>query len=104
MTVHPTAILHTILDWLRAGYPEGVPQEDYVALLAVLRHKLTDDEVRHVVAEVTRDRSRGDAIEQDEIGDAIARLAHEHPGDEDVARVRGRLAAGGWPLADPAQV
>ena len=32
-----TSLLHSILDWLRAGYPEGVPGPDRVPLLALLR-------------------------------------------------------------------
>ncbi len=35
----------TILHWLRAGYPDGVPQGDYVALLGVLRRSLTPVEL-----------------------------------------------------------
>ena len=29
--------------------------------------------------------------------------SHAQPSDADVARVRARLAAGGWPLAKPAE-
>jgi Protein of unknown function (DUF3349) len=36
----------SILNWLRAGYPEGVPGPDRVPLLALLRSTpLTDDEI-----------------------------------------------------------
>ena len=31
-----------IVNWLRAGYPEGVPGTDYIPLFAVLRHQLTE--------------------------------------------------------------
>ncbi len=41
-----------VLDWLRAGYPSGVPQQDYVVLLGLLRRKLTDTEVREIAAEI----------------------------------------------------
>jgi len=30
------------------GYPSGVPEHDYIALLALLRRCLTDDEVAEV--------------------------------------------------------
>ena len=33
------------------------------------------------------------------IRDAIAGVTHETPLDADIARVSGRPAAGGWPLA-----
>ena len=37
-------VLQSIVDYLRAGYPEGVPEQDYVPLFALLRRKLSDDE------------------------------------------------------------
>ena len=30
-----------IVEWLRAGYPEGVPEQDYQPLLALLSKQLT---------------------------------------------------------------
>jgi hypothetical protein len=87
------------LGWLRGGYPEGVPREDYVALLAVLRHKLTEAEVREVAAAITAERDSGEPIEAAEIEAAISELSLQESSDEDVARVQARLAAGGWTLA-----
>ncbi|ATL72386.1 DUF3349 domain-containing protein [Nocardia terpenica] len=95
---HP---LGKVLGWLKAGYPQGIPQSDYVALLAVLHRRLTDFEVRSIVAELVRERAGGDRIDRDEIEAAIARVAKEQPGEDDIARVASRLAAGGWPLATP---
>ena len=43
-----------ILDWLREGYPAGVPPKDYIPLLALLRRRLTEDEVREIAHEVGR--------------------------------------------------
>jgi hypothetical protein len=57
-----TPVLSRVIEWLRAGYPEGVPEHDYIPLFALLGSQLTN---------------------------------------EDVNRVRSRLAAGGWPLARP---
>ncbi len=51
----PSDIVRRVLDWLRAGYPQGVPHEDYVVLLGVLRHRLTEDEVRAVAAIVAHE-------------------------------------------------
>jgi len=48
--VTTTSLLTSILNWLRAGYPEGVPGSDRVPLLALLQATpLTDDQVRQVV-------------------------------------------------------
>lgn len=89
-----------ILDWLRAGYPRGVPQQDYIALLGVLQRHLTDDEVVHVARALL---AQTDGRDVDE--DLIRARIHEHvkgaPTDEDVRRVAAHLAAGGWPLAGP---
>ncbi|MCX5041742.1 DUF3349 domain-containing protein [Aldersonia sp. NBC_00410] len=92
--------LSAALNWLRGGYPEGVPREDYVALLAVLRHKLTDVEVREVAAALTAERENGEPIDPEEIEATIAELSLQEPCEEDVARVQARLAAGGWVLAE----
>jgi Protein of unknown function (DUF3349) len=47
-----TDVLTRIVAFLRAGYPEGVPARDYIPLLALLRRRLTDDEVVAVAAEL----------------------------------------------------
>jgi hypothetical protein len=39
------SVLSAIVDFLRVGYPEGVPQQDYIPLLALLRRQLSDEEV-----------------------------------------------------------
>jgi hypothetical protein len=91
-------LLSSIIDWLRAGYPEGVPRTDYVPLFALLASQLTDDEVKAIAEELA---DVGDPASSQEIRDAIAAVTQEDARDTDVARVRSRLAAGGWPLASP---
>ena len=88
--------LSSVIDWLRAGYPEGVPDVDYVPLFALLGSQLTDADINAVTDELA---ATGDPATAQGIRDAIARASNEKPLDVDVARVRARLAAGGWPLA-----
>jgi hypothetical protein len=90
------------LEWMRAGYPTGVPRQDYVALLGLLRRKLTDDEV-HKIARDLADQARpnGDTITTEVIEQMINDAVLQQASPEDIARVSARLAAGGWPLADP---
>ena len=38
-------VLSKIIEWLRAGYPEGVPEHDYIPLFALLGSQLTNEEV-----------------------------------------------------------
>lgn len=95
MTENPfTRILH----WLRAGYPEGVPSNDYVALLGILHRELTEVEVEELVRQLRVDGDPENAPSEDEVRQAIQRRIHEVPTAEDVKRVQARLAAGGWPL------
>jgi hypothetical protein len=90
------------VDWLRAGYPAGVPRQDYVALLGLLRRKLTEVEV-HKIAQALADQSQqtSDPISTQDIEDMINDEVLQHASPEDVARVSSHLAAGGWPLVDP---
>jgi Protein of unknown function (DUF3349) len=98
-----TTLLHSILDWLRAGYPEGVPGPDRVPLLALLRATpLTEDQVKEVVRNLTADGSTAledGSIADDEIGAFIKDVTHHDAGPENVQRVAAKLAAAGWPLA-----
>ncbi|WP_405178503.1 DUF3349 domain-containing protein [Nocardia sp. NBC_01377] len=92
-------MLDRIIGWLRAGYPQGIPTSDYVALFAVLHRDLTDYEVVAIAGELVRDNPDS-TIGHDDIEAAIARFAKEQPDPNDVARVASHLAAGGWPLAN----
>lgn len=88
------------VDWLRAGYPAGVPRQDYVVLLGLLRRKLTDHEVREIAAELAGLARQGEEITTADIEKLINDATLDEAADADVARVSARLAAGGWPLAD----
>lgn len=100
-----TKFLAKIVAWISAGYPEGVPGPDRVPLLALLRRRLTDDEVKAVVAELTAPAEFGDptanGIDRVDIGVLITQITDDLPSPDDVERVRERLAAQGWPLDDP---
>jgi hypothetical protein len=90
--------LNRIIEWLRAGYPEGVPEVDYIPLFALLGSQLTEAEVVAVADELANET---DPASADAIRHAIASVTNGQPHESDVARVKARLAAGGWPLAKP---
>ena len=99
-----TPLLGRILDWLRAGYPEGVPGPDRVPLLALLRNTpLTEDQIKDVVRAITEGHSGPEHsdcdITKDEIESFISDVTHHDGGPENVQRVAAKLAAVGWPLA-----
>jgi Protein of unknown function (DUF3349) len=101
--VTTTSLFHSILHWLRAGYPEGVPGPDRVPLLALLRATpLTEDQVKEVVRNLTDGNAGALAdgeITQDEIAEFISDVTNHDAGPENVQRVAAKLAAAGWPLA-----
>jgi hypothetical protein len=89
-------MLQSVVNFLRAGYPEGVPEHDYQPLLALLRRQLSVEEVRQVADELC---ASGDPTTAEAIRRAIESVIQAEAGAQDVARVRAHLAAGGWPLA-----
>jgi hypothetical protein len=78
-----------------------VPEQDYVPLFALLRRRLTDEEVEQVADALIADdcAASGQALR-----DAISGVTREEPRVEDVARVRAHLSRAGWPLADPGRL
>ena len=91
-------LLSKIVAWLRAGYPEGVPEHDYIPLFALLGSQLTNHEVTLIADELTLSSAPESA---EAIKKAIADVTHTTPNEADINRVRSHLAAGGWPLATP---
>ncbi|MGQ4615729.1 DUF3349 domain-containing protein [Nocardia sp. R7R-8] len=90
------SILSQILDWLRAGYPEGVPPKDYFPLLALLKKSLSDDELHQVIGHLLAERP--DTVDRAHVEAAIIMVTHNQPSEEELRQVAARLAAGGWPL------
>ena len=88
--------LTSVVSWLRAGYPEGIPPTDYFPVLALLSRRLSNDEVKVVASDLMQ---RGD-FDHVDIGVLITQLTDELPSPVDIERVRERLAAKGWPLDD----
>lgn len=88
--------LARIVAWITAGYPEGVPGPDRVPLLALLRRRLTDEEVA-AVAHTLADRGEFDHVD---IAVMITSITDDMPAPADIERVRARLAARSWPLDD----
>jgi hypothetical protein len=90
----PPGRLRSVLDWLREGYPAGVPPKDYIPLLALLRRRLTEQEVREIAAGIA---SR-EGADHGEIGVRITKITDALPSDDDVARVEAHLLEHhGWP-------
>jgi hypothetical protein len=93
--------IEKILEWLKAGYPQGIPREDYPPVLSLLRRNLTEDDIESIADELALD-SVSNGVEPI-TGDQIRDMVHDHvfqqSTPDDIRRVSAMLAAGGWPLA-----
>lgn len=87
-----------VLNWLHEGYPEGVPQKDYFALLALLKRSLTEEEVVKAAQSVLK-TTDSDAVTEGQIRDAVHAVTAKEPNSEEIHQVASRLASVGWPLA-----
>lgn len=95
--------LAAMVAWLRAGYPDGVPEQDYQPLFALLRRQLSDEEVKAVAKQLIRGaRKVGDdtAISRVDLGVLISKYINGVPAHADLQRVQARLEKKGWPLQD----
>ena len=89
------ARLRGVMDWLLEGYPSGVPPKDYIPLVALLRRRLSDAEVREIADEI----AALDNGSRTDIGVSITRMTDAVPSEEDVARVEEHLnRVHQWPL------
>jgi Protein of unknown function (DUF3349) len=87
-----------VVAFVRAGYPQGVPDTDYIPLLALLRRRLSDDEVAAVATQLAAHWEIN--IDAADIGVAINKITDEMPSPADTDRVRRRLEAAGWQVSD----
>jgi hypothetical protein len=89
-------LLNRVVAWLREGYPAGVPAQDYVALLALLRRRLTDEEVALIAAELADEGMLPDTAD---IAVSITKVTDEVPSEADIERVKDHLAFRGFPTS-----
>jgi len=87
------------VNWIRAGYPEGIPATDFPPLLALLVRSLDERQVTDVVLRLARDHDLDVPLTEDNIGEAISKATDEKPTSEKINQVAARLASAGWPLA-----
>lgn len=95
-------ILQKVLDWLHAGYPQGVPQQDYYPLLAFLARSLKPDEVSEVVNALETEAHAGHQTTTEDVRVAIEAVTKSPALGEDVQRIAGQLRGLGWTL-EPAR-
>jgi len=96
--VDPSPIAQA-LRWLGAGYPEGIPAQDRVPILALLRRRLTDAEVQEVCEAVAAQSGADPQISLVDAQVLMMKVLGELPGEDDVERVRARLEESGITLS-----
>ncbi|MGV9712239.1 DUF3349 domain-containing protein [Gordonia sp. NPDC003424] len=97
------AKFESVLNWLRAGFPDGVPPKDYFPLLAVLARTLDEEQITKAILPLVTEHGN-EPVTAERINDAIAQVTNEAPNPEEINQVASRLAAVGWPLASAATV
>jgi hypothetical protein len=85
-----SGVIPRIVAFFRKGYPAAAPAVGYIPLLALLRRRVTDDEILAIVARLVAG-GRG-SVDTADVGVEITRITDEMPSPDDVARVQQRLA------------
>jgi hypothetical protein len=88
-------VLQSILARVRKGYPEGVPPQDYIPLLALLKRRLSEEEIHDLAVELIATSPDRDEAQR-QIQHAIEAVTSSPASDADVERVLERLRAVGY--------
>lgn len=95
------AILEKVVGWLRAGYPNGVPEVDYIPLFALLSRRLTAEEVQQVIDELVQEGRLNETVSLDMVRKAITAVTEQPALQSDVERIQEKLASVGWVIPVP---
>lgn len=83
--------ISSIVAFVRAGYPNGMPATGHVPLVALSRRRITDDDIADIASKLIM---RGLwKINSADVGVEITRITNEMPSPEDVKRVQRHLDA-----------
>ncbi|APT83965.1 DUF3349 domain-containing protein [Corynebacterium aquilae] len=87
-------VIARFLDWLREGYPQGVPEADACAITYVLKRHLNDEDLRAISKAIIEDRGLSQAAEasDEEIREFIEKFEMQTPEEADIERIHAILA------------
>src|ERR1700722_11180208 len=89
----------SVTAFFRAGYAKGPPPPAQIAILALLRQRVTDDEIAAIASKLI---ARGRRLTAD-IGVEITRITDEMPSLDDLTRVQHQIASIGRSDESPDQ-
>ncbi len=94
------SIISRVIDWLSVGYPKDVPVQDRAAVMAILKMRLTDEQLQEVVRQLMQSRAaRGEAYVSDQrINEYIRRVVDHTPTPQDIDRRPARSVLLSWLL------
>ena len=81
------------IEWIRQGYPSGVPAPDHQPLFALLRRQLTAEEAEEVARGLAAQAPLADP--RVDAGVGAMEITDEVPSEADIQRVLARLRAHG---------
>lgn len=81
----------SIVAFVRAGYPTGMPVTGYVPLAALSRRRVSNDEITNITRELIMRRCA--PISTADVGVAITHVTNQMPSQDDIDRVQRRLQA-----------
>ncbi len=86
-------VVSRVVGFLRAGYPSGLPATGYAPLFALLRRRVSDDEIAAITECISAGGVPFGAVD---VGVEISRITNDMPSLNDIGRVHDRLIALGW--------
>ena len=94
MTVNPK--LQRLVRWLRVSYPSGVPSQDFQPLLALMRRRLTSDEIDELGHQLVADGLV--PADRVDVGVEVMKVTQELPSASELDRVLTTLRGSGFPV------
>ncbi|MEE6179578.1 DUF3349 domain-containing protein [Mycobacterium sp. 050134] len=92
-----TQWVSSIVAFVRAGYPSGMPTHGYVPAAAPACRRVSTDEITSLTDELAEHRPW--PVSATDVGVAITRITNTMPSPEDIAKVQRRLDCRKTPTA-----
>lgn len=87
------SLIERIVNWLKGGYPQGIPEADYVPLIAILRRRLGEDEIDELAERLVREGLL--PAQRVDVGAEYLRVTDELPSEAEIRRIADKLRESG---------